>query len=229
MNTEDKNDINQVWNIYLNQLESKKRGIKSFLNLPATWSQIEEIENKMEISFPSELRDLYLINNGQVSCNKFEGFFYGLRYITLEELYSTWELHYSICRGKTEEDMSKLYGINKSYPENAVKKYYVNKNWIPFATDTCGNYIGIDLDPDINGIKGQIIIYGRDEMERVVVAHKLVDYIDLLIKEFRKGNYRFEEIKKFSKEGDKIIFSFKEDKHPNDVLKNLVKKLSVES
>lgn len=223
MNTDVKNDINEVWSIYLNLLESKKRGIKSFLNSPATIFQIEEIENKMELSFPSELRDLYLINNGQVSCNKFEGFFYGLRFITLDELYDTWLLHYSLCKGKTEEDMAKLYGTYKCYPENTVKTCYVNKNWIPFAADTCGNYIGIDSDPDVEGVKGQIIIYGRDETERVVVSHKLIDYIALMIEELKKGNYRFEKIKRFSAEGDKIIFSFKEDKHPNDVLKKLVK------
>jgi cell wall assembly regulator SMI1 len=36
-----------------------------------------------------------------------------------------------------------------------------------------GNISGlaIDLDPDVKGIRGQIINYGRDENEHYVVAH----------------------------------------------------------
>jgi len=179
----------------------------------------------MSMTLPEELKKLYLTNNGQVSCNKFEGFFYGLRFYTLEELYESWKVNASICKGLSEEDMAKQCERNSSYPENAVKKHYLNVNWIPFATDTCGNFIGVDLDPDIQGTRGQIIIFGRDEMEKVVVANSLHEYITFMIEQLKKRNYRFEKIKRFSSEGDKIIFSYKEDKHPNDVLKKIIKGL----
>jgi cell wall assembly regulator SMI1 len=46
---------------------------------------------------------------------------------------------------------------NFGVKERIIKKCWWNKKWIPFALDSGGNLKCIDLDPDINGIYGQII------------------------------------------------------------------------
>ena len=33
--------------------------------------------------------------------------------------------------------------------------------WLPFCSDDGGNFIGIDLDPDVNGTVGQVINFGK--------------------------------------------------------------------
>ena len=76
-----------------------------------------------------------------------------------------------------------------SNPENAIRKKYFHYKWIPVFSDYGGNYIGIDLDPDINGKKGQIIIFGRDEEDMVVLADSLGEFFDFLLLEMKKpGN-----------------------------------------
>lgn len=75
-----------------------------------------------------------------------------------------------------------------STPENAIKKKYLNHKWVPIFSDYGGNFIGIDLDPDVNGKKGQIINFGRDEEDMIVMAENLENFFDLILLEISKNN-----------------------------------------
>jgi len=75
-----------------------------------------------------------------------------------------------------------------STPENAIKKKYFHYKWIPIFSDYGCNYIGIDLDPDINGTKGQIINFGRDEEKMIVIAPNLESFFDFILNEIKANN-----------------------------------------
>jgi cell wall assembly regulator SMI1 len=94
-----------------------------------------------------------------------------------------------------------------STPENAIKKKYFNHKWIPIFSDHGGNFIGIDLDPDINGKKGQIINFGRDEEKMFVIADDLECFFDFIIDQINKNG------------GE----SFKTQNHLHDILRELKK------
>ena len=68
-----------------------------------------------------------------------------------------------------------------STPENAIKRDYFNPKWLPVFEDFGGNFIGLDFDPDMAGVKGQVIIYGRDEENMVVLADSLSGLFDKII------------------------------------------------
>lgn len=65
-----------------------------------------------------------------------------------------------------------------STPQGAIKTKYFHIKWIPIISDYGGNYIGIDLDPDEKGTKGQVIIFGRDEEDMLVLANSWGDFLD---------------------------------------------------
>jgi len=65
-------------------------------------------------------------------------------------------------------------------------KKYFNYKWLPVFSDYGGNYIGIDLDPDTNGKKGQIINFGRDEEIMIVLADSLEEFFDFILTEISK-------------------------------------------
>jgi len=79
----------------------------------------------------------------------------------------------------------------KSKPEKSIKEIYFHNKWIPFISDLGGNYIGYDLDPDKNGTKGQIIIFGRDELESTLVAKSLTAFLTKISDDlsFNNGEY----------------------------------------
>lgn len=92
-----------------------------------------------------------------------------------------------------------------STPENAIRKKYFHYKWIPIFHDHGGNYIGIDLDPDTQGKKGQIINFGRDEENMHVYADNLSDFLNKFLKEISRP--------------ESIILS--SDSHPHETLKEL--------
>ena len=53
--------------------------------------------------------------------------------------------------------------------------------WIPFASDSCGNFLCIDVDPDHGGSVGQVIEVAYDLSRLKVIASSLADYLDTLI------------------------------------------------
>lgn len=92
-----------------------------------------------------------------------------------------------------------------STPENAIKKKYFHFKWLPIFSDCGGNYIGIDFDPDISGTKGQIINFGRDEENMLVLSNNLEDFFDFILTEIKKPK-------------SKIL---KSKNHLHDILKKL--------
>lgn len=74
-----------------------------------------------------------------------------------------------------------------STPENAIKKKYFHHKWIPIFSDYGGNFIGIDLDPDVNGKRGQIINFGRDEEDMYVIANDLEQFFDFILAEINEN------------------------------------------
>ena len=61
-------------------------------------------------------------------------------------------------------------------PKGTIRKRPYITERVPFMTDSCGNYIGIDYKPSSKGIIGQIINYGRDELKMVVLANSFKDF-----------------------------------------------------
>jgi cell wall assembly regulator SMI1 len=109
----------------------------------------------------------------------------------LEEKSYNWdELHFIVYANGTFEVNRNYYDFGEetftSTPENAIKKKYFHYKWLPVFSDEGGNYIGIDLDPDINGKKGQIINFGRDEDKMVVLADNLEDFFDLMLNQCKQ-------------------------------------------
>lgn len=97
------------------------------------------------------------------------------------------ELHFTIYQnGKYEvsrDDYNSLYdeSLYSSSPENAIKRKYFHYKWVPVFSDYSGNYIGIDMDPDIKGKRGQIINFGRDEDSMTVLANSLEEFFDFVL------------------------------------------------
>lgn len=68
-----------------------------------------------------------------------------------------------------------------STPTGAIKLKYFHVKWLPIFSDGGGNFIGLDLDPDTNGVKNQVIVFGRDEEDMYVVADDLDRFFDRCI------------------------------------------------
>lgn len=68
-----------------------------------------------------------------------------------------------------------------SFPEGCIKTIDYHFGWLPMIKDHGGNFIGIDLDPDKNGTKGQVIVYGRDEKTMFVLTKSWTEFLELVL------------------------------------------------
>ncbi|EJS69071.1 SMI1/KNR4 family protein [Bacillus cereus] len=169
-------------NTILKELEVElKNHFKPFLNEPATIEEIQCVESEMGISFPDELRMLYLAHNGEAKSGP--GLFFGLPLLSLDEVLDEWRVWKSI------EDDAFFNFDSFSIPAEYIKERYVNYNWIPISKDYGGNNIGIDVDPDEKGKIGQVINFGRDEEVKYVIANRISDLLLFILQTLRDKNF----------------------------------------
>lgn len=178
MNNSEQLSIQELWCYVTAVYEKEKPGFKSYLNPMVDIEEVNGIEEKMGFELPGQLKELYNCNNGEKE--NLEGSILGLRFLSLGEMFMNWCDWLYVLKDK--ELMKECGKYSESIPENAVKKVYANRKWIPFAHDQNGNYIGIDLDPDENGTAGQVINYGSDENKKYVIAKSLREFLVLTVK-----------------------------------------------
>lgn len=153
-------------------------------NPPATDAQIDAFEQLIGLKMPPSFRDLYRWHDGD--SNENWGHIYGHPFLSLEQVaaeHQSWK--------ETLEDFDgDAYAIpGGSWPEGAVDPAYTNPAWLPFSRDGGGNCIGLDFDPWPAGRVGQVIIFGRDEDVKVVLAESLGRFLDWVAGLLENGNF----------------------------------------
>ena len=189
------------WNVYKEALLAKMPFLSKTLRAGVKSDAIKAAETQMGIIFPEALKKLYLTNDGddgKALC----GMICGFHFLSLEALRSEWR---SL---KTIADNPELNnrGQFSSDPVGCVRKCYADAKWIPICTDGSGNFIGIDLDPDLSGTAGQVINFGRDEYNKTVLAGDLNAFFERLMRfvnsnDFYIDDYDGEEVIMFRKNG----------------------------
>jgi len=158
------------------------------LNEPATSDEIGKIENQLGVALPEDFKDMYLEHNGQSGEGDIQGVFYGLSFLSLEDVNEELIIWAEIVDSGMNDDV-----CSKSHVSGMIKENYANKLWIPFAYDGGGNILGLDLDPGEKGTIGQVINFGADEDTKYVLASSFSKFMAWYVKELEKGNYRIKD------------------------------------
>lgn len=156
----------------LESLESLNPGVNEIA--------LNEFEKTFDISLPAEVRELYQIYDGQDESGPLPMFFGGYRFLPLYSLTKEFE---------AMEDREAYAHVDF---DAGVKQMTTNALWLPIASDDNGNYLGVDLDPAIGGIRGQIIRFGCDESHVRCLAKSLTDYFARAIAD-GFSDYEFDE------------------------------------
>jgi cell wall assembly regulator SMI1 len=137
---------------------------------------LQEVEKLVEVKLSQDYKDIYSFFNGEYK--EGVGTFRGHIFLSLDLVIE--ELNMSKENWKPYEELPE-YDRIPSFPVNYIQTQYYHKKWIPFLSDHCGNFIGIDMEPDSLGVVGQVIVYGKDENINFVVASSLGNFLDLNI------------------------------------------------
>jgi cell wall assembly regulator SMI1 len=143
-----------------------------------------EIEEATDISASKQLKQLYALANGE-SRNGI-GFFFGLRFMPIDELARTAQMWRDIAGADPE--LAEDGYFHSSDPEGAITAKYINAGWIAFADDFGGNHLSVDTAPGPAGTAGQIINSGRGEERKRVIAPSLAAFLGWMADMLEQGN-----------------------------------------
>jgi cell wall assembly regulator SMI1 len=153
-------------------------------NPPATDARIDEVEQLIGLKLPQSFRDLYRWHDGD--SDEHWGHIYGLPLLSLDQIVA----EHHIWQETLEDIDGDRYAISGgSWPEGAVDPAYINPAWLPLTRDGSGNSIGLDFDPWPAGRVGQVIIFGRDEDVKVVLAESLGQFLEWVARLLESGNF----------------------------------------
>ncbi len=162
---------------------------KYVFNSPATDAQIDEFGRLVGLQLPRSYRALYRWHDGEEDDRW--GHIYGLPLVSLRRAASDWV--------QWNKSLAALGGNpymfpSASWPQGAVDPAYINRFRIPLTQDGSSNHIGLDFDPWPGGRVGQVIIYGRDEDVKAVLAPSLGAFLSWIADLLEGGNFRLDAV-----------------------------------
>lgn len=164
-------------------------------------SMLDELEKVVGRPLPADFRASYQRHDGQEEFyddggegKLVPGICFGLPLMPLDEIEHELEAWRELIEElKADGSLAEFDEDQESQPEGHVKPVYMDPLWVPFASDSGGNFLAIDLDPDTQGTVGQVINMGRDEHTKYVIAPSFGAFLSYVATELRGGNYTLTE------------------------------------
>jgi len=145
------------------------------------------LERHLGVSLPDDFKAFYSVHNGQGEGEI--GLVFGLELLSVERIREEWDNWMSLG-----EDINADFAhAMSSEPEGHVRPLYLNRKWIPFTTDQTGTHLGLDFDPDVKGVSGQVIVFGRDQDRKKVLARSFRDYIHLFVEQLQSVDWTIDD------------------------------------
>lgn len=158
---------------------------KYAFNPPATDAQLDKFEQLVGFEMPRSYRQLYKWHDGENDDRW--GHIFGLPLLPLKQAAADLQQWRRTLAG---------FGGNRyivaggAWPDGTVDPAYINPAWVPLTNDGSSNSIGLDFDPWPQGRVGQVIIFGRDEDVKIVVAESLGKFLEWIAGLLESGNFR---------------------------------------
>lgn len=141
-------------------------GVDLCLNPPATDNDIKQFEATIGMVLPDDVRQLYLLANGQQDgSNCFTLFYDGMQFMSLESAQQAWKFMMDLGAEKPGE-----------YDGAVYPAAWLN-GWIPIGYMINGDYLVVDMNPTPLGKKGQILDLSNEELPESPVAQSITDYL----------------------------------------------------
>lgn len=210
--------IESLWARIEKWLEEEYPELEDSLNDGVSSADLNEFERDLSIGpLPVEVRQFFKMHDGQFRGGKPTGLIMGLNLLDMESImeeYAVWakvaerierqvvavnqqksipEQSSSASFINSERQLNNFLAHQKSVPVNAVQSYYIHRGWVPLVKDPCGNLIGLDLAPGPAGLRGQIILYGRDFDTKIVIASCLQEFLFQFVTDLEVGNFQIDQ------------------------------------
>lgn len=159
----------------------------------ATANDLNAFEADLDVVLPYDVRESYLLRDGQVTMGKTRGLVYSYPLMDLESMASETGIWRKMLHLQEDHKLSGSKSAQKSCPPGFIQEVYYHANWIPIVKDNMGNNIGLDLAPGLKGQVGQMILFGREYDVKYVVADSFGEFLKDLYNALNGGNFEVTE------------------------------------
>lgn len=179
--------VPKSWQRIENWLTQNLPEVVATLNAGASEAEIQAFENDFDLVLPDDVKESWRIHDGQQP-HKSPGAIIGQPLDSLATIKS------NLCFWRQldleEENSDHDSGLGSqctSTPIDAIRSSYTSPGWISLG-DWDGNCYGIDLNPEPNGVRGQVINFGRDEENKFVLALSWAHFLEDVADELEAGS-----------------------------------------
>lgn len=168
-------------NLFIEEMKKYINGLNEMLNCGASIIDLDKVESIAGTSLPQEFKNLYLKYNGEKE-NLIFGIMAGMRWMSTESIL---------------EEIDEIRSLDIKIDDDNlefIRSGEIINEWIPFADDFQGKYLALDLNPNIRGIYGQVIVINTQMERAFVLAESFDDFLDLIIEKLEIGVLEVKEI-----------------------------------
>ncbi|MEQ8854369.1 SMI1/KNR4 family protein [Gimesia sp.] len=148
---------------------------------PASDEAFETVEDAIMYRLPSDLRDTYLMYNGDNKMWVLPGGYL----MDLDEVLTTWNMF-------KEPVDNGLFDDSDASPDGPIKQIWWNPFWIPVLHNGGGDYHCVDMDPAVDGVVGQFIKFQHETGPSHVLAPSFGDFVITFANDLASGKYEFD-------------------------------------
>lgn len=149
------------------------------------------LEGHLPVPLPDDLRALYGRADGDHGVGLLDGF----RWLELKGLVALSDKDRPENRWWARRDWDRVLLREVRYdthPAGAVRRAQHLPGWIPFAHDTGGDFLAVDMDPGPNGHPGQVIGIGlHDDEAPVYVADSVTSLLRRHVEALENFSYQY--------------------------------------
>jgi cell wall assembly regulator SMI1 len=150
------------------------------LRAPAGDAELAELEARLGLPLPEQVRSLYALHDGQEYTAGL-GVIYGLDFLSLADVAAVWN-EWREVRDDPQYDPEDFDPYEDVFVPGVVRKAYTTPGWVPlFRLPGGTDYFGVDLNPGDAGAYGQVINFGRDEPKKYAAAADLDGFFAVVL------------------------------------------------
>lgn len=172
---------NNCKNEFIEAVKKYIENIYEMLNEKADIESLNKIEKIAGDYLPQEFKNLYLAYNGEKESKLF-GLMAGMKWMSTQDII---------------EELTEIKSLDMVIEDDNlsfIKTGEIKTGWIPFAEDFQGRFLVLDLNPNVRGIYGQVIVVNKEMNKAFVIAQSFDDFLDLILEKFELGNLILKDI-----------------------------------
>lgn len=173
--------VARVWQQIEDWYQQHAPTLLEWLKKGASDKQIADLERRLDLDLPAEYRASLKRHNGQ-------GYVAGYTYLATKSVLRTWQ---SMNERSEQGDFA---GRQRADQDGGRSRdTWWDRGWIPFAEDSVGNLLCLDMAPGARGHTGQILALDGDEGPVATPYLSFLDWLTVYYDDLERGMYDVDE------------------------------------